>query len=338
MRLISGPHFEEFNDIIQTNDGGYAFCGYTNTEAESEKDILIVKTDCYGKTEWMQKVSNEHSDYGKSIIQLSTGDYLISATYMENQLVAHGNSQSAQLIKIAENGELLWKRDEDSHVSNQEIRKTKDENLLLFSSYENGDYTLKKITPSGNELWKKTYEIVGTITDVKVYDNGEIMLSGSSSDSIVLTKLSRQGDTIWAKKSARGNSIGLVVSDSSIFVNSEQRKSNTEFEYFISKFDFKGDLVWQKPLEEFGVNTSNLITKTHDNHLLIVFNYSTGLKFLKLNSIDATVLNETQLNLPNSFFKDLISTDDNGFILCGRNRISLGNSEGLVVKTDQYGN
>ena len=76
--------------MIQTNDGGFALAGSTET-SEGGKDFWLVKTDSKGNAQWNQtynsgtykdSLGNEYprEDEAKSIIQTRDGGYALAGS------------------------------------------------------------------------------------------------------------------------------------------------------------------------------------------------------------------------------------------------------------------
>jgi hypothetical protein len=63
--------------VIPTLDGGYALAGYT-TNGSGDWDALLAKTDSAGSLKWNISFGGTGSDIGRSIKQLSSGDYIIA--------------------------------------------------------------------------------------------------------------------------------------------------------------------------------------------------------------------------------------------------------------------
>ena len=72
-RILVGSKMEDLWSINQTLDGGYVLCGSSETIAESEHDILILKTDCFGETIWIKTITNDYADFGYDVIELKDG-------------------------------------------------------------------------------------------------------------------------------------------------------------------------------------------------------------------------------------------------------------------------
>jgi len=91
-----GPKDDYACSIVQTNDGGYAIAGDTNSYGFGYTDFWLVKTDSSGNMEW-----NQTHGYGNanSVIETSDGGYAMAGN-------AWGNPESPSfcLVKTDEAG------------------------------------------------------------------------------------------------------------------------------------------------------------------------------------------------------------------------------------------
>ncbi len=74
-----GGHYDEWaHSVIQTDDGGYALVGYTDSFGASGHDFWLVKTDEDGNVQWTSRYGKEYDDYAYSVIQTNDGGYAIA--------------------------------------------------------------------------------------------------------------------------------------------------------------------------------------------------------------------------------------------------------------------
>jgi len=69
---------KEFNIKLQTNDGGYALAGYTNSFGSGGKDFWLVKTDSVGNQLWNKTYGGPGDEVAYSVIQTNDGGYILS--------------------------------------------------------------------------------------------------------------------------------------------------------------------------------------------------------------------------------------------------------------------
>ena len=115
--------------IIETNDGGYLFSGYTKSKGAGKEDVWVTKLDIDGNMLWDKTFGGIHEDIAKSMVQVENGDYVIAG---ETQSIGAGK-WDAWIIKIDELGNSKWVKTigGNSWDSISSIIQTKDENYLI---------------------------------------------------------------------------------------------------------------------------------------------------------------------------------------------------------------
>lgn len=104
--------------IIQTHDGGFIFCGWTNfLNAEGaiyhgNYDAWVVKLDSNGNIQWQNSYGGSNYDIANSIIQTYDGGYaFVGWTYSNDGDVAgnHG-ADDEWVVKLNASGKIEWQK------------------------------------------------------------------------------------------------------------------------------------------------------------------------------------------------------------------------------------
>jgi len=66
------------NAVIKTDDGGYAFVGYTFSFGNGGRDVWLVKVDSNGNLQWNNAYGGEDMDEAYSLIQTSRNSYVLT--------------------------------------------------------------------------------------------------------------------------------------------------------------------------------------------------------------------------------------------------------------------
>ena len=113
-KVIGGSLGEEAISIIQVSDGGFIFTGYSNSDdgifsdhigSTEYKDLIIVKLNSEGETEWSNSYGGYSDDRGYKIIQIADSNYVVvGATEI-------AFATNYWIIKIDPEGNLLWEKD-----------------------------------------------------------------------------------------------------------------------------------------------------------------------------------------------------------------------------------
>jgi hypothetical protein len=198
-KTLGGSSNDNFNSVIQTNDGGYLLCGYTESNNgdisdgnNGKKDIWIIKLNANGIKVWDKTFGGSGDEAGASIIQTSDGQYIFcGSTESSNGDVSNGNRgyNDIWIVKINSNGNKIWDKTfggSGSDNANHIIETPNGEFVLLgHSSSKDRDVTdgnngesdiwVVKISSSGNKIWDKT--LGGSKSDLP-YSNIEIAERG----------------------------------------------------------------------------------------------------------------------------------------------------------------
>ena len=89
---FGGSSGEEGYSLIITDDGGYAFCGYTSTYTNGNKDIALYKVNSAGTKEMFKHYGGANNEMGFSLIQTKDEGYLIGG---ETNSYTHGGYDMA---------------------------------------------------------------------------------------------------------------------------------------------------------------------------------------------------------------------------------------------------
>ena len=102
-RTYGGRESDRAYSVLETDDGGYIFCGSKDGSEEQQYcDVWLVKTDNLGNVEW-----NKTYDYlgCHAITQSSDGGYMLLGGTRSNE-----TRIDILLIKIDEEGNIIWNK------------------------------------------------------------------------------------------------------------------------------------------------------------------------------------------------------------------------------------
>ena len=77
-RTYGGLEDDVFYSIIQTDDGGFALSGFTNSSGAGYNDFWLVKTDAEGNEQWTQAYGGIEDEESKAVIQTADGGFLLA--------------------------------------------------------------------------------------------------------------------------------------------------------------------------------------------------------------------------------------------------------------------
>jgi hypothetical protein len=105
-KTYGGPGTEQANDMIQTNDGGYALIGPTTSFAIGGQDAWMVKTDANGNMQWNKTYGGIGNEYAIYLIQTSEGGYAFCGGTMS----FGAGGVDLWLVKTDASGNMLWNK------------------------------------------------------------------------------------------------------------------------------------------------------------------------------------------------------------------------------------
>ncbi len=103
-RTYGGTQDDEAFSVIQTTDGGFVVTGWTESPETFCRDILLVKTDLNGITEWAQTYGVTEGDEARSVIQTADGGFAIAGHAFFRQ----ASWLDMWLVKTDMNGDMQW--------------------------------------------------------------------------------------------------------------------------------------------------------------------------------------------------------------------------------------
>jgi hypothetical protein len=118
------PSRGKLYSMIQTNDGGFALAGSTET-TEGGRDFWLVKADSNGKAQWNQTynsgtykdlLGNEYprEDEAKSVIQTRDGGYAVAGSASLYRASTSSVVYASWVVKTDAQGKHLWNKGYDS--------------------------------------------------------------------------------------------------------------------------------------------------------------------------------------------------------------------------------
>ncbi len=236
-KTYGGSADDRGQQILQTNDGGYALVGFAKssdgdaTQNAGFADQWIVKLDSSGEIQWQKSFGFSGSDQAFSIIQTTDGGYF-TAGFLDVTASGGAGDEGRHGVgefwghKLDANGNLIWRRYFGGTNNDRAyaVVETQDEGLLLVGATESTDFDITeskgsydfwavKLDLQGNLLWQKNYggsEIDIAYAVTKTQD-GNFLLVGDtrSTDGDVtnfkgaadvwLVKIDGQGNLLWQK-------------------------------------------------------------------------------------------------------------------------------------------
>jgi hypothetical protein len=117
---LGGIGIDFFDDIVQTDDGGYVAIGGTAsgntgdvTGHHGAFDVWVVKLYNSGELEWQKTIGGSKSDLGRVIVQTSDNGLVIGAETSSTDGDASDHSSESQdwwILKLNASGDIQWNK------------------------------------------------------------------------------------------------------------------------------------------------------------------------------------------------------------------------------------
>jgi hypothetical protein len=197
--------------VTQTNDGGYAMIGRTNSSGAGAFDFWLVKSNSTGDMQWSKTYGGTGNDYGYSLLQAIDGGYTLVG--YSNSFGAGGND--VWLIKTDDNGIMQWNKTYGGISGDQAytVVQTTDGGYVmtgLTASFSIGpvgtyDAWLIKTDAAGNVQWNKTFGGNGNEIGMHAFQTieggyligGTTTSFGAGGQDAWLIKTDSSGNVLW---------------------------------------------------------------------------------------------------------------------------------------------
>ncbi|MFA9390198.1 MAG: hypothetical protein ACERKD_10340 [Prolixibacteraceae bacterium] len=334
-RSLVGPKMEDLNSIQPTNDGGFICCGSTESIAVNEDDILVLKLNCMGETEWLKTFSGEGADFGIYSIQNSNGEYIVSCLY-QIDLWDKGLNLDGHLMKMSEDGRLLW--DRNFHLLDPnamtKLMEIPGGNYLSLGNYLDKGLIIC-IDEEGTEKWRYRTQYYLELSDFTVSADQRILACGSISTGInydiYLLELNLKGELQWSRKIDIDSPANKAYSIRVLESNEIMVAGTSDASGFVMKLDETGHKLEYRSLRDEGFVLLDKIILGDNNKVLGLKKDSVNEVLMVFNLDNNSMVMEKVL-AGNLVFRDLHAIFDDSFVLCGNSFIEAGNRDGVILK------
>jgi len=211
-RTYGGAYDDNAFSLVQTNDGGYAIAGWTESYGASVgyyPDSWLVKTDANGNAMWNKTYGGTSYEWATSVVQSSDGGYVIAC-----------KAEEFDLIKTDAAGNMLWNKTYTGYL--ESLVQTNDGGYAMAGSFpvNNGDAWLVKTNSTGDMQWNKTYGGTGhdfAVSLVQTYEGGYALVGytdsfGAGSNDVFLIRTDASGNARWNRTyGGTGNDAGRFI-------------------------------------------------------------------------------------------------------------------------------
>lgn len=350
---FGGTGDDSARSIIQTNDGGFAILGMTNSidndlefKVLPVNDYWLVKLGADGNLEWQKTYGGSKDDQGQQVIQTSDGGYAITGYAMSDDGDGSNNEgfHDNWILRLDASGNILWEKSFgfSGHDHSYDLVETADGGFFFsgfldvtssngegstdkrsLTAHGVGEFWGTKIDANGNLEWRKFFG--GTNNDrsfgvVNAHDGGYVLAGSSESDDFDIS----------------------------------QPKGS--YDFWVVKVDKNGSLEWESSFGGTGIDQAQDILATPDGGYVIVGNTfssdtqvanNNGQSDVWLIKIDDNGALIWQKNFGGAGFDAAHSvrpTSNGGLLICGNSKSfdgdvseNFGENDIWIFKTDVSG-
>jgi type IX secretion system substrate protein len=180
-KTIGGNDLDYGHSIIQTNDGGYAVCGYTTSFGVGSNDLYVVKLDGSGNLQWTKTIGTSGGTYiGLSLIQKMDDSYVITGYGYTG-----GTIPGIFTYKLDGSGNLQWLKYSGggSNDYSSTIIQTSDNGYAICGrgqSYGMGNFDMYLIRTDSSGNYCGSFAFTGTSGSGGTTGSGGAVSSGGS--------------------------------------------------------------------------------------------------------------------------------------------------------------
>lgn len=345
-QTYGGSDDDRAADIINTNDGGFALLGYSNSndidvsENAGSQDFWLIKITTDGAISWQKTFGFLGADYGTTLVQTSDNGYFITGVLDVSASNGQGNAKSSKnlhaggdvwAIKLDSSGNLTWSRYFGGSFTDTPfgVLETIDNAFIIAASSDSPDFDISnnlgsydfwilKISNEGNLIWEKNF-------GGSEIDEPRGITSTTDGNFIIV------GDTRSSDKDVTNNTGGADL--------------------WMLKISSEGNKIWQKTFGGSSFDVARSISNTQDNGFIIAGNSrSLDADFTNQGQNDAWILkvdnNGNKIwqkffgGSQNEFLFDAIELNNQQIIAVGESSSAdgviaenKGFSDGLIIKT-----
>lgn len=283
-KTYGGSRVERPSDIKQTSDGGFIFCGPTDSNDGDVSgyhgfpqignyDIWVVKLDSVGKINWQKSLGGTGYDYARSIIQTRDGGYLVAgnSNSKDGDVSFNFGSTDFWLVKLDNSGTIIWEKSYGGPGSDEprSILQTEDGGYLTFG-YSMGDFIAFRLDSIGNIIWQNHYG--GTkweqpMAAIQTSDGGFLMIGDTDSNDgglsnnhggqdFLVIKINPSGIIEWqncfgGSNGDNANAVtqtidgGYAIAGIASSKDGDVFSNHGNYDYWIIYLDAKGNLIWE---------------------------------------------------------------------------------------------
>lgn len=341
-RTYGSKDSESGTCVAQTADGGYIVLGVTEYPAWWHVNLLLIKTDAHGDTQWMRIYDIDTTDYGHGVKEIPNNGYMVLGYRGFG-----GGYTDLWLVGIDLQGDTLWTRSYGAYNQSMGLwmENARDGHFIVtgvgcLRPSVFGDLWLLKINERGDTLWSRSYgswDEYGQGQSVASTSDGGYIVSGlwdrvntPGGSSQCLFKTDSLGDTLWTRTfeyNAGIRSVVLQSNDSGYLLMMNGLR--------LVKTDSLGNLRWSRT---YPYKYGNTIVHGHGGGYIVAGSYDGDLWLMKVDEFGNRIWSRTYGGAGSDGAMYMDHTSDGGYIIVGStSSFGSGRSDIWLLKADENG-
>jgi hypothetical protein len=160
----------EAYSIVQSSDSGFILGCFKQTPGYPYTvDPIIIKTDGHGNQEWTKNLGGPEKDFIPMVALSDDGNILVGTSYADSMLTPDIPISKINIIKLDNNGNILWSKKYGSSQENCFLRNliVLDDGSILsvggvskYNPEPDRVAWILKTTSAGDSLWYREYKFL----------------------------------------------------------------------------------------------------------------------------------------------------------------------------------
>lgn len=264
VKTFGGSKNESAKAIVNTQDGGYAVLGYSqsndgdiNDNPIENYDYWLLKFDINDNLQWNKTYGGSLDDRGNDIIQAQDGGYVLVgySKSADEDVTVNAGAHDLWITKLNASGSISWEKSLGYIGSDkaQTITQTSDGGYfvvgLLDVTASGGAGNSRSTQHAGGDYWGVKLDASGNIQWTKYF-------GGNNSETPY--------DTIET------NDGGLIIVGTSDSTDVDITNNKGQYDFWIVKISATGSLIWEKSFGGTGIDEAYSITEAENSNFMIL--------------------------------------------------------------------
>ncbi len=283
-RTFGGPAIDRARGIVETQDGGLAIAGATESKGKGDYDAWVIKLNAAGALVWDRTFGGPSTDWASAIVETSDGGLAIGAYTQPSP----DEEFDFWVIRLDADGSTIWERSfggEGLDWANA-IAELQDGSLAVAGHTESkgaggADMWLLNLDATGVLLWERTFGGPGRdfATAVGATRDGGVVVAGpvepgETKVDIQLVKLDANGEVVWDRTFGGPNddwvrAVKETQDGGHAAAGYRMSDDGGLYDAWILKLDRNGALVWDQTFGDDGNEWTRALVELPDGTLAL---------------------------------------------------------------------